>query len=343
MIVIMRKDAKAKQMAAVITRIQADGFKPHISEGTEKTIIGIIGNGTVIDKVKYARMEGVENVIPILKHYKLASREFRDEPTLVPVNGFKIGGKSVTVIAGPCAVESYEQTLSAAKAAKRWGARLLRGGAFKPRTSPYSFQGLGREGLEILAAVKKEVGLPIVTEVISPESVELVSRYADVLQIGARNMQNFAFLENVAKSDKPVLLKRGMMSTVNELLMSAEYILKSGNNNVILCERGIRTFENSTRNTPDLAAIPVIKGLSHLPVIFDPSHSTGRRELVAPLAAAAIACGADGIIVEIHPSPDEALCDGEQSLTFDMFAAMMDSLSKISKAVGRTIDVNKEP
>ncbi len=337
MIVIMRKDAKAKQMGAVITRIHADGFKPHISEGAEKTIIGIIGNGTVIDKDSYARMEGVENVIPIMKPYKLASREFKDEPTLVPVNGFKIGGKKVTVIAGPCAVESYEQTLSAAKAAKRYGATLLRGGAFKPRTSPYAFQGLGQEGLEILVAVKKEVGLPIVTEVVSPESVELVSGYADVLQIGARNMQNFAFLERVGKVDKPVLLKRGMMSTVDELLMSAEYILKGGNNNVILCERGIRTFEKSTRNTPDLAAIPVIKGLSHLPVIFDPSHSTGRRELVAPLSAAAIACGADGIIVEIHPSPDEALCDGEQSLTFDMFAEMMDSMSKISKAVGKNI------
>lgn len=337
MIVVMKKNATAKQKGAVIAKIQSDGFKPHISEGAQKTIIGVIGNGTVIDKRKYARMEGVDNVIPILKPYKLASREFRDEPTLVSVNGLKIGGNRVVVIAGPCAVESYEQTLSAAKAARLYGATLFRGGAFKPRTSPYAFQGKGRKGLEILLQVKKEVGLPIVTEVLSPEDVETVAEFADILQIGARNMQNFALLEQAGKCSAPVLLKRGMMSTVQELLMSAEYLLSNGNKNVILCERGIRTFEESTRNTPDLAAIPVIKKLSHLPVIFDPSHSTGRRELVTPMSAAALACGADGIIVEIHPSPDDALCDGEQSLTFELFAEMMKTLSRIASAVDKNL------
>lgn len=337
MIVVMEKKATARQIGAVITKIQSQGCQAHISEGTEKTIIGVMGNGPAIDKSKLRILEGVEDIIPILKPFKLTSREFKSEQTVVAVNGVKIGGTKIAVIAGPCAVESYEQMLAAAKAAKANGAALIRGGAFKPRTSPYSFQGKGKEGLEILAQVKKEVGLPIVTEVISPEDVGLVAQYVDILQIGARNIQNFALLEEVGKCDKPALLKRGMMSTIEELLMSAEYLLSNGNRNVILCERGIRTFEKSTRNTPDLAAIPVIKKLSHLPVIFDPSHSTGKRDLIIPMSAAALACGADGIIVEIHPAPEEALCDGEQSLTFDIFADMMKSLSRIASAVERTL------
>lgn len=337
MIVVMEKGATARQIGAVITKIQSLGCRALISEGSEKTVVGVMGNGTGVDKSKLRILDGVEDVIPILKPYKLTSREFRSEQTVVGVNGVKIGGTKVAVIAGPCAVESYEQTLAAAQAAKAHGATLMRGGAFKPRTSPYSFQGKGKQGLEILAQVKREVGLPIVTEVISPEDVGLVAKFADVVQIGARNMQNFALLEEAGKIDKPVLLKRGMMSTIEELLMSAEYILSNGNRNVILCERGIRTFEKSTRNTPDLAAIPVIKKLSHLPVIFDPSHSTGKRDLVIPMSAAALACGADGIIVEIHPAPEGALCDGEQSLTFDLFADMMKTLSRIATAVERSL------
>lgn len=337
MIVVMKKKASARQIGAVITKVESFGCKAHISEGTEKTIIGVMGNGSGVDKSKLIVLDGVEDIIPILKPFKLTSREFKSESTIVSVKGVKFGGKRIVVIAGPCAVESYEQTLAAGKAAKKHGATLLRGGAFKPRTSPYAFQGKGKEGLEILSQVKKETGLPIVSEVISPEHVELVARYVDVLQIGARNMQNFALLEAVGKCDRPVLLKRGMMSTVEELLMSAEYLLANGNRNVILCERGIRTFEKITRNTPDLAAIPVIKNLSHLPVIFDPSHSTGKRELITPMSSAALACGADGIIVEIHPAPEEALCDGDQSLTFDLFGDMMKSLSRIAAAVERAL------
>ena len=337
MIVVMKNSATAKQIGAVITSIQSVGYKAHFSEGMEKTIIGIIGNGTRIDKSKFRNMEGVENIIPILKPFKLASREFQPEPTIVSINGEKIGGNKITIIAGPCAVESYEQTLQAGKAAKAHGAAFLRVCAFKPRTSPYSFQGKGKEGLEILARIKREVGIPIISEVISPEDVELVARYVDIIQIGARNMQNFSLLEQAGKCTKPVLLKRGMMSTIEELLMSAEYILSNGNRNVILCERGIRTFEKSTRYTPDLAAIPVIKKLSHLPVIFDPSHSTGVRDFVIPMSAGALACGADGIIVEIHPCPDEALCDGAQSLPFNQFEDMMNAIRKIASAVGRSI------
>lgn len=337
MIVIMKHGASAREIGAVLTRIETLGCKPYISEGTEKTIIGLIGNGTRVDKTKFANMEGIEDIIPIVKPFKLASREFKREPTVVGVNGVKIGAQKAVVIAGPCAVESYEQTLSAAQAAKKGGATLLRGGAFKPRTSPYAFQGKGEEGLRVLAQVKKETGLPIVTEIISARDLDLVCRYADILQIGARNMQNFALLEAVGKCSTPVLLKRSMMSTIDELLMSAEYLLANGNRNVILCERGIRTFEKSTRNTPDLVAIPVIKSLSHLPVIFDPSHATGRRDLISPMSAAALACGADGVIVEIHPNPDEALCDGDQSLTFDLFGSMMNTLSRVAEAVGRTL------
>lgn len=337
MIVVMSESATMKDTAAVIKHIEELGLKPHISEGEEKTIIGAIGNERLIQKEQLLGLAGVEAVIPILKPYKLASREFKPEPTVISVNGTKIGGDYIAVIAGPCAVESYEQVLEAAMSAKESGARLLRGGAFKPRTSPYSFQGLGEEGLKILARVREEVGLPIVTECLSQDDVELVSEYADIIQVGARNMQNYAMLEKLGKQHRPILLKRGMMSTMEELLMSAEYVLSNGNYGVILCERGIRTFEKLTRNTADIAAIPALKHLSHLPVILDPSHATGERHLIPPLSMAGIAAGADGLIVEIHPNPDKALCDGHQSLHLDQFRNLMTQVATIAKAVSRSL------
>ncbi len=337
MIVVMKKTATVKETAGVIRHIEELGLKPHISQGDEKTVIGAVGDERTIDKERLLGLEGVEAVIPILKPYKLASREFKPESTVVSLNGTKIGANTVTVMAGPCAVESYEQVRDAAIAAKASGARILRGGAFKPRTSPYSFQGLGRKGLEILARVRDEVGIPIVTECLSQDDVDLISDYADIIQIGARNMQNFSMLEKVGKQSRPVLLKRGMMSTIEELLMSAEYLLANGNYNVILCERGIRTFEKMTRNTADIAAIPVLKGLTHLPVILDPSHATGERHLIPPVSLAGIAAGADGLIVEIHPCPDKAMCDGYQSLTLEQFDSLMKQVKNISSAVGKTV------
>ncbi len=337
MIVVLKKGASVKALAGVIKYIESLGLKPHISEGEEKTIIGAMGDKRSLDREKILALEGVETVIPILKPYKLASREFKSESTVIGINGTRIGNGTVVVMAGPCAVESYEQVLEAAIAAKKSGARLLRGGAFKPRTSPYAFQGLGKAGLEILARVRQEVGLPVVTECLSQDDVELVSEYADVIQIGARNMQNFSLLEKVGKQPRPVLLKRGMMSTIEELLMSAEYILANGNYNVILCERGIRTFEKLTRNTCDITAVPVLKSLTHLPVIVDPSHATGERHLIPPLSLAAIAAGADGLLVEIHPDPDRALCDGYQSLSLPQFESLMAQVATVAGAVGKAI------
>lgn len=335
MIVVMQAKATAKQIGEVIRKIEELGFKPHLSKGEEKTIIGVVGNERKIEPTIFTALSGVEAVIPILKPYKLASREFKSEDTLVSVNGIKIGASEIIVMAGPCAVESEEQVLKAAQAVKQSGAKILRGGAFKPRTSPYSFQGLGQKGLEILKAAKEKTGLPIVTEVLEPADVSLVSQYADILQIGARNMQNFALLEEVGKINKPVLLKRGMMSTVEELLLSAEYVLSNGNYNVILCERGIRTFEKYTRNTLDISAVALIKRLSHLPVIVDPSHATGDRNLIKPMSKAAIAGGADGLLIEVHPCPEEALCDGYQSLNPEEFDDLMQEVRKIALAVGR--------
>ncbi len=335
MIVVMKKSATVKETAGVIKHIEELGLKPHISQGEEKTIIGAVGNERTIDKERLLVLEGVEDVIPILKPYKLASREFKPEATVISLNGVKIGGNAICVMAGPCAVESYEQVLEAAISAKESGAKILRGGAFKPRTSPYAFQGLGREGLKILARVREEVGIPIVTECLSQDDVDLISDYADVIQIGARNMQNFAMLERVGKQSRPVLLKRGLMSTIEELLMSAEYLLANGNYNVILCERGIRTFEKLTRNTCDIAAIPALKTLTHLPVILDPSHATGERHLIPPVSLAGIAAGADGLIIEIHPNPDKAMCDGYQSLHLDQFANLMQRVKPVAAAVGR--------
>ncbi|MEA3238453.1 MAG: 3-deoxy-7-phosphoheptulonate synthase [Candidatus Bipolaricaulota bacterium] len=337
MIVIMQRSATDVQVNNVISRIEQRGCRVHLSEGDERVIIGVIGNGRPIDPVQFERMSGVERAVPVLRPFKLASREFHPQDTVVRVNGVSVGEKEVVVMAGPCAVEDRAQIIDAARAVKEAGAKVLRGGAFKPRTSPYSFQGLGAEGLKLLAKAREETGLPIVTEVMAPEMVPLVSTYADVLQIGARNMQNYALLHAVGEAQRPVLLKRGMMSTMEELLMAAEYILSHGNERVILCERGIRTFETYTRNTIDINAVPLLKLLTHLPVIVDPSHGTGKRELVAPVARAAIAAGADGLIIEVHPRPEEAMSDGAQSLKPAQFAKLMESLRPVTEAVGRTL------
>ena len=337
MIVIMKQQATRAQMANVISRIEQSGCGVDLSEGEERTIIGIIGNGRPLDREQIERMDGVERTVLILRPFKLASRDFHVQDTVIKLNGVSIGGQRLVVMAGPCAVESLEQLLEAAHAVKEAGAQVLRGGAFKPRTSPYSFQGLGEEGLRILAEAREQTGLLIVTEVMEPQMVPLVTTYADILQIGARNMQNYALLHAVGEAQRPVLLKRSMMSTIEEMLMAAEYILSHGNNRVILCERGIRTFETYTRNTFDISAVPLLKQLSHLPVIADPSHGTGKWELVAPVARAAVAAGADGLIIEVHPRPEEALSDGAQSLKPARFAALVESLRPVAEAVGRTL------
>lgn len=337
MIVIMKQDATRSQITNVTARIETMGCQAHISEGEERTIIGIIGNGRPIDHEQIERMAGVERTVPILRKFKLASRDFHPHNTIVKVNGLEIGGKKLVVMAGPCAVESRDQLLESAKAVKQAGGHMLRGGAYKPRTSPYSFQGMGEDGLKLLAEARRETGLPVVTEVMEPQLVELVSAYADILQIGARNMQNYALLHAVGESQRPVLLKRGMMSTIEEMLMAAEYILSHGNDRVILCERGIRTFENYTRNTLDISAVPVLKQLSHLPVIVDPSHATGKWELVEPMALASIAAGADGLIIEVHPHPEEAVSDGGQSLKPNRFETLMKNLKPIANAIGKEL------
>ena len=337
MIIVMKTNASTKEISTVVVRVEEMGLKVHLSQGEERTIIGVIGDERPVDRSAFEMMDGVEKTVPILQPFKLASRDFHQEKTVISLNGVKVGSEQVVVIAGPCAVESREQILETAHAAKEAGAHLLRGGAFKPRTSPYSFQGLGRQGLELLAEAKEATGLGIVTEVMSPDAVSLVAQYADVLQIGARNIQNYALLHAVGESQKPVLLKRGMMSTLEELLMSAEYILSHGNYRVMLCERGIRTFETYTRNTFDINAVPVLKSLSHLPVIADPSHGTGKWEFVGAVAKAAVAAGADGLMIEIHPHPEDALSDGAQSLKPENFAQLMRELRPIAEAVGRSL------
>jgi 3-deoxy-7-phosphoheptulonate synthase len=339
MIIVMKSGVSMKEVSAVLKHIEASGFKPHLSKGEETTVIGVIGDERKVDGANFATLPGVEKVIPILKPYKLASRDFKKKDTVIPVGDVRIGGGTFTVMAGPCAVESLEQTVECARKVKKGGAHILRGGAYKPRTSPYSFQGLGQKGLEILAEARKETGLPIITEVMAVEDVGLVAKFADILQIGARNMQNFNLLDAVGKQEKPVLLKRGLSSTIEEWLLCAEYILSRGNPHVMLCERGIRTFEKATRNTLDISAVPVIKMLSHLPIIIDPSHATGVRELVGPLAKAAVAVGADGVLIEVHPHPEKALCDGPQSLTPEMFEQLVHELKPIAKAVG--LDMTK--
>ena len=337
MIVIMNPNATMRDKSAVIARAEDLGFKVHLSEGKERTIIGIIGNDRVINREQIELMTGVERVVPILKPFKLASREFKASDTIFPLGNHTLGGDEFMIMAGPCSVESRNQIIETAIACKEAGAHVLRGGAFKPRTSPYAFQGLGEEGLKYLAEAREITGLPIVTEVMEPGLVPLVCEYADVLQIGARNMQNYALLHAAGESQHPVLLKRGMSSLIEEWLMCAEYILSHGNTRVMLCERGIRTFETYTRNTFDINAIPVAKQLSHLPVVADPSHATGKWEYVAAAAKASIAAGADGIIVEVHPRPDEAMSDGAQSLKPEKFAKLVQEMKAIAQAVGRDV------
>ncbi|RMF33331.1 MAG: 3-deoxy-7-phosphoheptulonate synthase [Chloroflexi bacterium] len=337
MIVVMKSGATAEEIAQVIRRIEELGYRAHVSRGEERTIIGVIGDERPLNRDALERMAGVEKTMPVLRPFKLASRDFHPEDSVFPINGVRIGGRRVIIMAGPCSVESRSQILETAWAVKEAGATVLRGGAFKPRTSPYSFQGLGEEGLRYLAEAREETGLPVVTEVMAPEQIPLVARYADILQIGARNMQNFALLRAVGKSGHPALLKRGMMATMEELLMAAEYILAQGNPRVMLCERGIRTFETYTRNTFDINAIPLLKQLTHLPVIADPSHGTGRWELVSAVARAAVAAGADGLLVEVHPRPEEALSDGVQSLKPARFATLVQEVRRVAEAIGREV------
>ncbi|MBU1912440.1 MAG: 3-deoxy-7-phosphoheptulonate synthase [Candidatus Omnitrophica bacterium] len=337
MIIVLRPDATKKQIDHLIDKVKKLGLKPMISRGVERTIIGVIGEEDALRVQPLEAFPGVEKVMPILKPYKLVSREFKSESSIIDVDGVKIGGKKIAVMAGPCSVESFEMLLEVGKKVKKAGASILRGGAFKPRSSPYSFQGLGEEGLKFLRDVKKETGMKIVTEVMDTRDVRMVEKYADILQVGARNMQNFNLLKEVGISKKPVLLKRGISATVKEFLMSAEYVLAAGNFNCILCERGIRTFEDATRFTLDLNAVPLIKQLSHLPIIVDPSHGTGKWDLVEPMAKAAIAAGADGLMIEVHPNPEEAFSDGEQSLVPRRFEDMMKELKLVAKAVNREI------
>ena len=337
MIIVLKPEATESQLKHIITKVKALGLKPTISRGTERTIIGVIGEEDLLRVQPLEVFPGVEKVMPILAPYKLVSREFKPAETVVDVNGVKVGGNRVVVMAGPCAVENFDLLYAIARAVKKGGAVILRGGAFKPRTSPYSFQGLGEEGLKFLVEVKKRTGLPIATELMDVRDLDMVERHADLIQIGARNMQNFDLLKEVGRSKKPVLLKRGMASTVKDWLLSAEYILQNGNFNVILCERGIRTFETDTRFTQDLSAIPIIKSLSHLPVVVDPSHAAGRWGLVPSLSKAAIAGGSDGLLIEVHSKPEEALCDGPQAMLPEKFAKLMGELKRIAKAVGREL------
>lgn len=338
MIIVLRKDATEEQINHIIEKVQKLGLKPHVSKGTERTIIGVIGPEDTLQVTPLEVFPGVEKVMPVLAPYKLVSREFRTEGSIIEVGkGVKIGGKKIAIMAGPCAVENIDMLYEIARQIQRSGAQILRGGAFKPRTSPYSFQGIGEEGLKMLNKVGTELGLVTVSEVMDTRDVELVAKYIDILQIGARNMQNFNLLKEVGMTKKPVLLKRGLSSTIKEMLMSAEYILSGGNFNVILCERGIRTFEDYTRNTLDISAVPAVKQLSHLPIIVDPSHAAGKWGLVSALSRAAVAAGADGLIIEVHSRPEEAFSDGAQSLVPENFNNLMKELSLIAKVLGREI------
>ena len=337
MLIIMQTNATQKDISAIIGCADSLGLTAHLSRGSERTVIGIIGETRPLPRDQFIRLEGVREVVPITKPYKLASREFQPENTVFSLNGTTMGGEGIVVIAGPCSVESRAQILETAYAVKEAGGHALRGGAFKPRTSPYSFQGMGVAGLELLVEAREATGLPIVTEVMEPDKVELVTQYADVLQIGTRNMQNYPLLHAAGASHCPVLLKRGMSATLDELLMAAEYILSHGNRRVILCERGIRTFETATRNTTDINAIPVLKARTHLPIILDPSHSTGHWEYVNAVARAGIAAGADGLIVEVHPDPEKAASDGGQSLKPERFVEMMQEVKAIAEVLGRTL------
>ena len=337
MIIITRHGVTEDELDHIRERVEALGLRTHLIRGEVRTVIGLVGDRGNLTREALLSIPGVEEVHSVMKPYKLASREFSAGPTQVPLGDMAIGGDELAVIAGPCSVEGMEMLSETATRVKAAGAVALRGGAFKPRSSPYAFDGLGEEGLKILAEVRSATGLPVVTEVMDTRQVELVAAYADVLQIGARNMQNFSLLTEVGRLRRPVLLKRGMAAKIKDLLLAAEYIMKQGNMNVILCERGIRTFEDATRNTFDLAAIPVLKKETHLPVVADPSHAGGKRDLVAPLAKAAVAAGADGLIIEVHPDPEMAVSDGEQSLTFVEFDSLMEGLEPIVEAVGKTL------
>jgi 3-deoxy-7-phosphoheptulonate synthase len=338
MIIVMRPGAARADVDRVVERVHKAGLATHLSEGEDRTVIGVIGHDPYAIKDAFTHDTSVENVIRITKPYKLSGREFRRADTVVTLaNGTRIGGSEVVVMAGPCSVEDEDMLVETALAVREAGAHVLRGGAFKPRTSPYAFQGLGRAGLELLARARELSGLPVITEVMTPSEVEAVTEVADILQVGTRNMQNFDLLREVGRHPKPVMLKRGLSSTIEEWLLSAEYVLSQGNYNVILCERGIRTFETATRNTLDIAAVPLLDELTHLPVVVDPSHGTGRWSLVAACARAAVASGADGVMIEVHPRPDEALSDGPQSLTPQNFAALVPQLEAVARAVGRRL------
>ena len=337
MMIIMRPEASQEQISTVVNRIESNGLQAHLSQGEERTVIGIVGDIRRIQADQFTQMPGIDQIMRISRPYKIASREFIPDNTPIALDGLTVKKEEIVVIAGPCSVESRKQLMETAHAVREAGAHALRGGAFKPRTSPYAFQGMGEAGLELLAEAREVTGLAIVTEVMAPDQVPLVAHYADVLQIGTRNMQNYSLLHAVGESQLPVLLKRGMSATIQELLMAAEYILSHGNRRVMLCERGIRTFETATRNTTDINAIPVLKSLTHLPIILDPSHSTGHWAFVNAVARAGIAAGADGLIIEVHPRPEEAVSDGGQSLKPERFAELMVQVTAVAQAVGRTM------
>ncbi len=340
MIIVMDGKTSESHVQKIIKKLNEMGHKVDISRGERRIVLGVIGDVKKLSSVPFYAFDGVEEVIAVEKPYKLASKEYKSTTTEIKIKDVIIGGKEIVVMAGPCVVENKEQIFQTAKLVKDAGAKILRGGAFKPRTSPYSFQGLEEEGLQLLAQAREETGLLIVTEVMSASHIELVDKYTDIFQVGTRNMQNFVLLKELGKVNKPVLLKRGMAATLEDLLLSAEYILSNGNNNIILCERGIRTFENYTRNTLDLSAIPALKQLSHLPVIVDPSHGTGRQELVLPMSRAAIAAGADGLLIEVHPNPKESFSDGAQTIDFKHFKELMSQVTLIAEAIGRTVKSN---
>jgi len=335
MIIVMKPGSKDKDIQEISKVLNSLGLGVHISQGTEKTIIGVIGDKRKLNDVPIELMPGVEKLVPIVESYKLAGKTFKPEPSVIDVNGVKIGGKELVIMAGPCAVENHDQIMAAALAVKKSGAQFLRGGAFKPRTSPYAFQGLEEEGLKLLKEAKDATGLNIITEVTSEKAVEIADKYVDMFQVGARNVQNFQLLREIGRSKKPVLFKRGPATTVDEWLNAAEYIMSEGNYNVVLCERGIRTFETSTRNTLDISAVPVVKNLSHLPIIVDPSHAAGKSQYVLPLSKAAIAAGADGLIIEVHPNPKSALSDAAQQLTPEDFDYLCKDIAKIAEIIGR--------
>ena len=338
MIIVMSPGATPEQVEKVEDTIRELGYTPHEIAGVERKVIGAVGDERGKDRLQSIEtMGGVESVFPILKPYKLASREVKPTPSVIKVGGVDVGGPAIAIIAGPCSVESKEQICTTANLVKSAGANFLRGGAYKPRTSPYSFQGMEEDGLKLLAAAKEVSGLPIVTEVMNPREIDLVAKYADVIQVGARNMQNFSLLKELGRIDKPILLKRGMMNTIQEFLMSAVYVLSEGNNKLILCERGIRTFETATRNTLDISCIPVLKKETHLPIIVDPSHATGHWEMVESMSRASIAAGADGLIIEVHPDPVKAFSDGPQSLKPAKFASLMENLRPFAELMGRTL------